>query len=80
MFILGEGLNGTSGSHPIIEIRGKIRDYPQKSPSGQMKKDGSMFKKNDGLPAITQLAHVTIKSRDHTHQSAKSVLPVFGAA
>ena len=26
-----------------------------------------MFKTNDGLPAITQLAHVTIKSRDHTH-------------
>jgi hypothetical protein len=35
-----------------------------------MKKEGSMFKTNDGLPAITQLAHVTIKSRDHTQIQA----------
>ena len=39
-----------------------------------------MFKTNDGLPAITQLAHVTIKSRDHTHLTSvtmtKAIAPV----
>ena len=38
-----------------------------------MKKEDSMFKTNDGLTAITQLEHVSIKSHDHTHVEGDTV-------